>query len=211
MSIADLEAQLRAAQKRQSLLGRTIEEIQSASAAVLYAERALAAARGEPHAVPLDFPASWSGGAPAPLLLQNDYTAFLVFYLDYRDSRWDGASLELLPSDSPHAEGLAVVQFERCICTKMGTPDEDVLKGHPLHGKGLAGHQALMVKNSSWIKDLESINAVDSQYDPSFWRQLEHYILPFHDSTFECVALSFKIEIRHIDPAKLLAEICRRL
>ena len=67
-----------------------------------------------------------------------------------------------------------------------------------------------MVENSSWIEELESLIAAHTYYHWGFWRQLKHF-LPLHDSRFECVALSFKIGIRHLDPAKLLATICQRL
>jgi hypothetical protein len=58
------------------------------------------------------------------------------------------------------SEKLALVEFERCICAKMGDPNEEVLHGHPLYGKGLAGYEAMAVENSTWLKALEKINAV---------------------------------------------------
>src|SRR5215467_11101058 len=33
------------------------------------------------------------------------------------------------------SEKLALVEFERCVCTRMGTPNDDVLRGHRLYGK----------------------------------------------------------------------------
>ena len=46
--------------------GGEVKEFQAAHDAVLDAERALAAARREPHAVPIDFPVQWDIGAPLP-------------------------------------------------------------------------------------------------------------------------------------------------
>jgi hypothetical protein len=86
----------------------------AAAQALLTAERALAAARSEPHAVPIEFPCN------AALALR-----FLIC------SR-------------------TVVEFKRCICTKMGTPNDEVFRGHTLNGKGFQGYCPLRVKNSLW-------------------------------------------------------------
>jgi hypothetical protein len=209
MSISELETALQKALERQEKALKALapkhkggeqEEYSSAFEAVLQAERALAAAKGEEYAVAIDFPVSWCTGAPLPHLLQSDNRTFLVFFLPNTDPDWDGSWVNVRNPNSPVAEKLAVVEFERCACTKMGTPNDEVFHGHPLHGKGLAGYRALAVENSSWLKELEAINAVHSCYDPKSWRELKHYILPFHDSTFECVARSFKVE-----------DICQRL
>jgi hypothetical protein len=126
------------------------------------------------------------------------------------DPRWDGTYVHVRYAGSAEVQKLAVVEFEHCVCTKMGTPNEEVLHGHPLHGKGLIGYRALVVENSNWLKELEAINAVHSHYKADGWRELKHYILPFHDSTFECVARGFKVETRETTLPKLLAEVCQR-
>jgi hypothetical protein len=84
--------------------------------------------------------------------------------------------------NSNASEKPAVVEFERCVCTKMGTPNDEVLHGHPLNGKGLAGYQPMAIENSICLKELESINAIHSCYKAA-WSDLNHYILPFHDCT----------------------------
>jgi hypothetical protein len=93
----------------------------------------------------------------------------------------------------------------------MGTPNDEVLHGHPLSGKGLAGSQAMSVKNSAWLKDLETINSVHSCYKAEVWHDLNHYMFPFHDSTFECVARGFNVEVFQLPLTALLAEVCERL
>jgi hypothetical protein len=109
------------------------------------------------------------------------------------------------------SEKLALVEFERCLCTKMGTPNDEVLHGHRLHGKGLAGYEAMAVENSTWLKELEKINSVHDAYKPESWRGLKHYILPFHDSTFECVARGFNVETFQTPLSDLLSDVCKRL
>ncbi|MBR1127845.1 hypothetical protein [Bradyrhizobium iriomotense] len=220
ISVTDLQSALNAAQIRlkravQALApkhkGGELEEFAAAQEALLEAERALAAAQNEPHAIPIEFPVQWDTGAPLPYLLQNDYRAFLVFFLRDADPGWDRTYVNIRHADDASPSNLAVVEFKRCICTKMGTPNDEVFHGHPLNGKGLRGYSPLRVKNSLWIKELEAINSIHSGYRPEAWRGLNHYIFGFHDCTFECVAESFLVEARATTVPELLTEICGKL
>jgi hypothetical protein len=219
LTLAKLETTLQEARERQRRAmkalapkhkGGEVEELRAATAAMLDAERALAAAKGEQYAVEISFPISWDTGAPLPHLLQSDYRAFLVFFLREIDPRWDGTYVHVRHPAGPDTQKLGVVEFERCICTKMGTPNDEVFHGHPLYGKGLVGYRAQRVENSNWLKELEAINAVHSNYKPDASRTFKHYILPFHDSTFECVAKDLKVEVRETTLTKLLVELCQR-
>ena len=83
-TIAELEAALKEARERWSRAARILASglqgtEEEAHVEGLYeAERALAAAKGEPYAVPIDFPVAWDFGAPLPHLLQNDSRAILI-------------------------------------------------------------------------------------------------------------------------------------
>ena len=72
-------------------------------------------------------------------------------------------------------------------------------------------YEAMVVENSTWLMALEKINAVHNAYNPEFWRGLKRYILPFHDSTFECVARGFKVEVFETPLSDLLSQVCKRL
>jgi len=213
MTISKLEAALQQALERQRATQNplSVEEFSAACDAVLAAERALARAKGEQYAVPLDFPVAWDIGAPLPHLLQSDNRTVVAFFLRDVDPNWDGSYITIRYPDSPTAQKLGLVEFHRCVCAKMGTPNDEVFHGHPLHGKGFEGYRAMVVENSTWLKQLEAINAVHDHYKPETWRELKHYILPFHDSTFECVAHGFTVETRETSLPELLSEVCRRL
>ena len=147
-----------------------------------------------------------------PFLLQDECRTFLTFFLREVPPDWDGTYVRVRNPGDRSSERIALVEFERCIGTKMGYPDEDAPDGHPLSGKGLVGYRAMSVKNSPWLKELETVNSVDSCGDAGAWRGFKHYILPFHDSTFECIAGGFKVEVFQQMPlSDLLAEICQRL
>jgi hypothetical protein len=217
VGIPELEAVLeKAREHRRKLIEKgalkaSLREVTAASEKVLQSERALAAAKNEEYAAPLDFPVRWDSGAPSPHLLQSDYRTFLFFLLPDHVPDTNGEYLQTSPSDATHGEVIGLVEFERCHCTKMGTPNDEVLHGHPLGGRGLHVYGAFSVENSNWIKELEAINSVHTEYSPRAWKDLKHFILCFHDCTFECVARGFKVEKWKASLPAMLGEVCRRL
>jgi hypothetical protein len=187
------------------------EEYHAAHTAVLELERELAAARGEEYAVPLDFPVRWDVGAPLPHLLRNDYRCLLTFYVREDDPAWDGSYVTVTDPGSGAVEALALVEFRGCVSARLGSPNDEVFGGHPLHGRGMEGYTAQRVVNSRWLAELEAVNRVHSGYDPAFWRKRHHHVLWFHDTTFECVAESFAVELYRDTMTGLLARACQRL
>jgi hypothetical protein len=90
-------------------------------------------------------------------------------------------------------------------------PNDEAFHGHPLAGRGLRAYGAFEVVNSPWTAELAAINAVHYRDDPASWAQLSHFILGFHDSTFECVARAFRVATRRSSIAEALTEACRKL
>lgn len=190
------------------------EEYKAAHDDLLRIERALASHRGEPFAEPLDFPVRWDIGAPLPHLIQSDYATYLAFYLGPQaDASLRGSVgySEVQVVDSRTEEALAVVRFDSCVSTQMGDPNDEVFQGHPLYGRGLQGYRPMVVRNSPWIRQLQAINSVHHMYDASRWVDLNHYFFGFHDSTFECVARGFEVEIMNTSMAEALRKMCERL
>jgi hypothetical protein len=215
-----LEQRLKAAQERRNAAARALapkhkggewEEFRTAHAALLVAERELAAARQDEYAAPLDFPFQWDTGAPLPQVLVNDHRAILIFRVHVVDPKWDGSYTTMKSPASDQAELLGLVEFKRCRSTRLGSPNDEVLDGHPLAGKGLDGYSAQLVHNSRWIAEIQKINSVHRCYRPEEWQKVNHYIFWFHDSTFECIADSFRLELRVCSIPNLLAAACRRL
>ena len=171
--------------------GGEMEEYSAAAQAVLEAERALAASKGEEYAVPIEMPVwDWP---PSPYQFQSDLRTVLIYSLRNHEGYRD-LSLEDVKRAGGPPEWFAVIEFEGCECSKMGTPNDEVLHGHPLYGKGLSFGGAMSIQNSKWITELERINSVHQLYKPAKWQKLHHYILPFQDCTFECVASGFKAQ-----------------
>ncbi|MEZ5994554.1 MAG: hypothetical protein R3C25_02270 [Hyphomonadaceae bacterium] len=223
MSEADLVRQLKRAEERVERASRALapkhkggewEEFEAAHDDLLRLERALASHRGESFAEPLDFPVRWDIGAPLPHLVQSDNATYLAFYLGPQAGASQDGSVgygEPQVVDSRADDALAIVRFDGCVSTQMGDPNDEVFQGHPLYGRGLQGYRPMVVRNSAWINQLQAINSVHSMYDPSRWTDLNHYFFGFHDSTFECVARSFEVEIMNTSMSDALRKMCERL
>ena len=216
----DLEKQLIAAQRRLNLAvdslapkhkGGEVEEFHAASDEVLRLERALAESRNEPYAVPFGFPVKWDIGAPMPFLLCNDYRACLTFYVDDPDPNWDGTYVNVVEPQSAERVKLCLVEFEHCASAKLGHPNDEVQNGHPLAGKGLEGYTAQIVKNSPWLREVAKTNSAHEYDDPGRWELMNHYVFWFHDSTFECLAESYKVEVTCETLTELLSRVQQRL
>jgi hypothetical protein len=97
--------------------------------------------------------------------------------------------------NSPESRPIALVEFARCRVTKFGSPNDEVIRGHPLFGKGLEPYGAHLIANSRWLAELQRIHSVHPRYNPSRWQNVKHYLLLFHDETFECLAEGHTIEL----------------
>jgi hypothetical protein len=187
------------------------QEYRAAHQEVLRLERLNAAETGDEYAEPCGFPLRWDAGAPMPHLMVNDDKALLAFLLSEPDPAWDGSYVTIKSPGDEQPEPLGLVEFEHCTSAKLGTPNDEVFEGHPLNGKGLEAYGAQRVVNSRWLKELEKINSVHRMYRPEFWKDRNHYIFWFHDSTFECVARSFKEETYRMSMKALLGLMVERM
>ncbi len=102
-------------------------------------------------------------------------------------------------------EKIAVVRFGRPYAHFFGPPNDEAFEGHPLAGRGLEPYGAFRIEASSWIRRLERINSVHEYHRPEAFAELTHFVLTFHDKTFECVAVSFEFELHPADVAFTLS------
>lgn len=133
--------------------------------------------------VDLDIGVVPEAAIPDPRLLQSEEKTVLTFQGMRRraDGRHENA-------------GAVVMEFKHCIITKFGYPNDEALDGHPLSARGLSSYAVFEVRNSSWIAQLERQNRVCfPTFQPRYGR---HFIITFHDSTFECIAEDFMVECR---------------
>ena len=139
------------------------------------------------------FPQS-SPGAPCPALFATEHSLAVVFHLYTPNPNWDGTSVRVIDVNS-ESEPIAVVTFDHPSIHTFGPPNDEAFSGHPLASKGLKPYGAFEVIHSRWIHQLEKMNSVHPCHNrEKFLAGKRHFILTFHDSTFECIAHNYKID-----------------
>jgi hypothetical protein len=124
--------------------------------------------------VELDLPWHPNGGAPDPWILASDFEPTRVIYR--------------VAESAPTEEPFAVLRFPMCQIMKFGYPNDEALGGHPLYEKGLGAYSIFEVLNSSWDKLLSDQNLIPFPNPRPAERLSRHFIVTFHESTFECLA-----------------------
>lgn len=132
-------------------------------------------------------------GAPMPSLVTDDSHLFLAYIVSEPDPNGSGQP-QKASAISPD-EQIAIVRFQSPYSHSFGAPNDEALEGHPLSSRGLKNYAWFEVFNSSWIKALERMNSVHPQHRPESFKAYRHYVGTFHDSTFECVARGFDVQV----------------
>ena len=139
------------------------------------------------------------GCAPAAdvsgaILLQSEYSVFLVFNARKETKKgWvDG--------------GFAVAEFDGCLATRFGYPNDEPRYSIPRYDG--VGYDICEVINSEWNDELNRLNRLRF---PDFDFRLRHFVLGFHDSTFECLADNISIELSNQPLAKIVTELAQRV
>lgn len=161
----------------------------------------------------ISFNPEWDRGAPLPHLLQSEYKVFLTYYVNDVQSDWDGTIVEVNDPNSNQPHKIAVVEWLFCAGAVLGGLNDEAISGHRLWGKGLEDcvYGAALVQNSSWIEEIRKGNSVHPYHKNAMHSDLKHFILLFHDSTFECVAKSYSIKILNKSMPSILEYITKKL
>lgn len=146
-----------------------------------------------------------SVGSPCPMLIADENSLRIAFYLEEErlTSEWLIATTR--PSASDDADDLcAVIEFSMAYAHMFGPPNDEAFAGHPLATRGLSPYGAFEVLHSSWLRSLEQMNSVHPYHRPERFLRFKHFILSFHDTTFECVAESFRVSLCRGSVARVL-------
>ena len=81
-----------------------------------------------------------------------------------------------------------VIEFDGQVSVRFGHPNDEVLSGHPLYGRGLEPYAAHEVHNSALLAEHVRINSVHPSHDAASWAEVRHYFLVFHDDIVEVLA-----------------------
>ncbi len=136
-----------------------------------------------------------SVGAPNPIVLAGEHDVLLTYYLSNVPADWDGTTVNIVGPDTSD-EPVAIVKFHRCCAHMFGPPNDEAFSGHPLCDRGVEPYSVFLIENSSWVRKLEKMNSVHPYHNKErFMEGKNHYIFAFHDSTFECIANDFEVQI----------------
>ena len=143
--------------------------------------------------VPLEGVPQSSTGAALPLIMADDWSVILGYYMASTQP-WSGIPRMVDQKESDQA--IALIRFER-IAHMFGPPNDEAFSGHPLANRGLQPYRAFRIENSSWIRKLERMNRVHVHHKPERFHELQHLVFAFHDSTFECICKEFEVRKEH--------------
>lgn len=105
-------------------------------------------------------------------MISNGSRAFVVCLASDPDPDWDGTYVRVVSPADAHPSPFVVIEMWGCAEIHFGGPDDEAIRGHPLHGKGLAGYRAHEVVNSAWIEDAIKVNSVHPHHSDAPFRQL---------------------------------------
>jgi hypothetical protein len=127
-------------------------------------------------------------GSPSPTILSNDNELFIAFYADKQ-------SLSTIPQErnTIYDTGIFALKFKAFLKYTFGLPGDETILGHPYSKLGMKSYSFYELRNSDFIKSLQDIEKIHTNYNPEKWKMYKHYILTFHDNMFECIAQDFEI------------------
>lgn len=148
----------------------------------------------------LEFLPQSSVGAPCPLVLSDVYNTVIAYYT--QEQNYNNESSD---------EQVAIVAFKGCYSMMFGPPNDEAFNGHPLASRGLKPYSFFKIERSSWLRILQKMNSVHPYHNPKLFEDYNHFVLSFHDSTFECIAVDYEYEITYGTPLDVIAKMKEKL
>jgi len=140
----------------------------------------------------VDIPQSCTG-APLPCLVADESAVHIAYIISNPAPDWDGTTVNVVGPET-EVDKIAIVSFHRVCAHMFGMPNDEAFDGHPLASRGLEPYGAFAIDDSSWVRILAKMNSVHPRHTPDSYSHLKHFVLAFHDSTFECVASGFEVQ-----------------
>lgn len=146
--------------------------------------------------VPLDLGCRPEAAVSGAVLVQTEQSAFLTFNAVTRRD-----------DDLYHGAGTALVEFPGCTVAKFGHPNDEAWAAIP-RTMGLV-YGIYEVQGSAWKDEVARLNRFGFP-DTREWPG-RHFLLLFHDSSFECLADDIRLELIDEPYERVFARIARRV
>ena len=98
------------------------------------------------------------------------------------------------------------MKFENYLNFKFGTPNDEVIHGHPYYQLGLRSYSFFEICNSDWIAQIIEINSVHPRHSEELFTSYRHFVLTFHDSMFECIASDYQVSFSTRSMGEIISE-----
>lgn len=127
------------------------------------------------------------------MIMADDWRVVLAYYAASTQS-WTGTPriVDPMKSDEP----IALIRVD-CRAHMFGPPNDEAFHAHPLASRGLQPYRAFRIENPSWIWKMERMNRVHEHHKSERFKELQHLIFVFHESTFECICRVFDVRNEH--------------
>lgn len=146
-------------------------------------------------------------GAPPKILASEGMLS--LFYFVEQSPR--GLSSDLTRRDTINDRGIGILKFDNYINFKFGYPNDEAIQGYPYYKLGLKPYSLFELNDSDWVANLLKIDSFNPMHRNDIFDDFSHYILSFHDSTFECIAKGYTAEYSDKSMAELLSENIQEL
>ncbi len=133
-------------------------------------------------------------GAPLPTVISSEYRASICYNQTKISSYQNKVVTDADIVGKPDI--VAILRFQKPSIWKFGDPDESGQPFHPLVDLGLMDFYAFEVKNSKW-----AYKSISGEFTN------KHFIILFHDSTFEILADSYSV---HSIKSEYVMDACQK-
>lgn len=130
------------------------------------------------------------------VLVKTEHSTFLTFN-----------AVRLMADGLYHSVGTALVEFVHCSVAKFGYPNDEARAGISRTTDLVSG--VYEVLDSDWKLELARLNRFAFP-NTGEWRG-RHFLMTFHDTTFECLADDFRLEVIDEPYDRVFARISRRV
>lgn len=125
--------------------------------------------------IELEIPVEIDPGGTMPEINADEHNLKVTFYLSSSNNR-------------------GTLIFNSVLQFTFGYPNEEAISGHRYANLGLTPFNFVEVSGSEIIESIMTANRVHPYHKDEHFAGYRHFVFPFHDTTLEVIAKSYKFE-----------------